>query len=365
MTYSFKERLKRFSILLSGLVIIGIITYFSFIYLYPFFISFIISLTLHPIVRFCENKWKMKRGVTALIVLITFFCFTFFIGYLLLRKAIEELTNVFVQLPFYIDNVSLLLYEFERSYIAPIYTYINKWLSLELTYEYTIAPFMIEKIGTNAASILQHAILLSSNFISSLAHLSLVIIFIVLSTYFLTKDFQGLLLLIHRYLPLKIVNLARQIHIELKHSIIGLGKAHIMMALLTVCLSMMALLFFQFDHILLIALTLFILDLIPYIGIGVLFIPWIIYHFFMDNYVVTIQLGIIYIVLIIVRQIIEPRLLSQNLGIHPLVIIIILFVSIKAFSALGLLLAPVILIILSSLYHSKIIHYFIHYIKEG
>ncbi|HZW68951.1 MAG TPA: AI-2E family transporter, partial [Pseudogracilibacillus sp.] len=137
------------------------------------------------------------------------------------------------------------------------------------------------------------------------------------------------------------------------------------MALLTVLLSFIALLFFQFEHILLIVVSLFVLDLIPYVGIGALFIPWIGYHFFMNNYFLTIQLAIIYMILIIIRQIIEPRLLSQNLGIHPLVTIIILFISIKAFSALGLLLAPLILITVSSLHHSKIIYHLIYYIKEG
>src|SRR5699024_2742799 len=357
MTLLLKERLMRFGIFVSSLVFLGIIASFSFIYLYSFFIAFTISLCLHPIVRFCETKWKMSRGVTTLIVMLAFFCLTFFIGYLLLIKVIEELAHVFVHLQRYIDNISLLLYDFESSYIAPIYTYINKWFSIELTYEYTMAPFLVEKIKTNAAAILQQAIIMASNFISSLAHFSVVMVFIVLSTYFLTKDFQGLLHLFYKYLPLKIIKLARRIHVELKYSIIGLAKAHLLMALLTVLLSFIALLFFQFEHILLIVVSLFVLDLIPYVGIGALFITWIGYHFFMNNYFLTIQLAIIYMILIIIRQIIEPRLLSQNLGIHPLVTIIILFISIKAFSALGLLLAPLILITVSSIHHSKIIYH--------
>lgn len=307
----------------------------------------------------------MNRGVTTLIVMLAFFCLTFFIGYLLLRKAIEELTDVFVQLPLYIDNISLLLYEFERSYIAPIYTYINKLFSIDLTYEYKMAPFVIEKIKTNAAAILQQAIIFSSHFLSSLAHFSFVIIFIILSTYFLTKDFKRFLFIIYKYTPLNMIKLAHRMHVELKHSIIGLAKAHIIMALLTVLLSLIAFLLFQIEHVLLILISLFLLDLIPYIGIGALFIPWIGYHFFMSNYILTIQLTIIYMLLIIIRQIIEPRLLSQKLGIHPLLTIIILFISVKAFSALGLLLAPIILITVSSLHHSKLVHSFIQYIKDG
>ena len=106
-------------------------------------------------------------------------------------------------------------------------------------------------------------------------------------------------------------------------------------------------------------------SLIPYIGIGALFIPWILYGFFSDHYTLTLQLSLLYAVLLIVRQIIEPRLLAKNLGIHPLIAIIILFISINIFGALGIIITPISLILFSSLYHAKIFHYIARFIKEG
>src|SRR5690625_3966716 len=108
-----------------------------------------------------------------------------------------------------------------------------------------------------------------------------------------------------------------------------------------------------------------VVDFVPYIGMGVLFIPWIIYTFLIDNYVLTIQLTVLYMILIIIRQIMEPKILATNIGLHPLIALIILFISFQHLGLLGVVLTPIALIMISAIYHAGIFHYLWHFIKHG
>ncbi|MEW8955454.1 AI-2E family transporter, partial [Clostridium sp.] len=78
-----------------------------------------------------------------------------------------------------------------------------------------------------------------------------------------------------------------------------------------------------------------ILDVLPYVGIIVVFIPLIIYNIFLRNYFVSIGLLGLYLLVEIVRQILETKFISNKLDIHPLAIVIALYIGIKVFGVIG------------------------------
>ena len=80
-----------------------------------------------------------------------------------------------------------------------------------------------------------------------------------------------------------------------------------------------------------------LLDLIPFLGIIVIFVPVIVYYFWMENYFVSIGIAIVFIALSILRQILEPKLVSANVGISPLMTIIAIFVGIQVAGVLGII----------------------------
>lgn len=340
-------------------------SYLLFYYMYPFIIAFFISMFLHPIVTLFENKWKLNRGLTTLFVLCIFFSLSLISSFFLTQRLIRELTEIFVELPTYIDNMTTILHLLENTYISPIYTYINKIVPIELVTYDSFTPFIVEKIKVNMGKLLQQSIILISQLLTSFAYTSLVLVFILLATYFMTKDFTVIIRLLHHSIPKKVINLIKRIFQYAQQSTFGIIRAQVAIAFLTAMIAFFGLALFQIEHLFVIAGVLLIIDLIPYVGIGALFLPWIMYTFFNENYALTIKLTSLYIILIIIRQIIEPRLLAKNLGIHPLMTIIILFLSLNIFGPIGFLITPLSLIVVSSLYHAKITHYLIRFIKEG
>lgn len=365
MDMLWKQRLFRLIFIIVSICFLGIITYFFFFYMYPFVIALFISMLLHPTVTLFESKWKMKRGLTSFMIITLFFCISLLSSYFFIKQIIKELSQLFVMIPSYIENLSILLQHIEHTYIDSFYSYINSLIPLQIPGNFSLTQFIVEKLQANVMNLIQQLIIFSSEMLSSFAYTSLIILFIILATYFITKDYEKIMHIFRSVFPNRLKNLTLNIKRHAIQSIFGLIKTQLMIALLTVLISFGVLLIFRIDHLIIILCLLFIIDLIPYVGIGMLFIPWMLYEFFTDGYILTIQLASLYIILIIVRQMIEPRLLAKNLGIHPLVTIIVLFTSINLFGALGFLITPLSLIVLSSLYHTKIIHYIAQYIKKG
>lgn len=360
-----KQRIKRFLLVILGIVLFTLIFCIVFRYIYPFILAFLISMMLHPLVTSLESNWKIKRGIATFFVICTFFIITTTFGYFLIRRLLHELTELSVKLPSIIANFSHKVSDLEANVLPTFYQWFVKFFPIEKENEMKFSFFIFEKIKEYSTELLDHSLQIISELLTSAAYMFLVIFFIVISTYFITKDYRKIIILVKPYIPLRMNKLSLQISHFAKRSLLALVKAQMTIALLTAILSFSGFVFFRVEHLLVLSFVIFFVDLIPYLGIGIIYLPWILYSFLQEQYVFTIQLTILYIVIIIIRQIIEPRLLAKNLGIHPLITIIVLFITIKLFGALGVFFTPLILIIISSLYHAKLIQLLSEYIKKG
>ena len=79
-----------------------------------------------------------------------------------------------------------------------------------------------------------------------------------------------------------------------------------------------------------------ILDLLPILGIGAVYIPLVIMYGLYHNFYTCIGLLVCYVIVTIVRQVIEPKIVSSSLGIHPVAVLAALFIGLKANGASGM-----------------------------
>src|SRR5699024_511941 len=104
------------------------------------------------------------------------------------------------------------------------------------------------------------------------------------------------------------------IKFNVKKSVFGFIKAQVIITIISSIIVFIGLWIFQVEHLFTLTLIVFFVDFIPYVGIGAVFIPWIIYNFFIEQHLLTMQLSILYIIVIIVRQVIEPKILASSIG---------------------------------------------------
>jgi predicted PurR-regulated permease PerM len=95
-----------------------------------------------------------------------------------------------------------------------------------------------------------------------------------------------------------------------------------------------------------------ILDILPYVGTIIVFIPIIIYNIIMKNFLTAFGLICLYILVQVVREILEAKFLSDKLDIHPLVILLSIYIGVKIFGVLGILIGPMYSILAKEIIYS-------------
>src|SRR5690606_4485163 len=106
-----------------------------------------------------------------------------------------------------------------------------------------------------------------------------------------------------------------------------------------------------------------LVELLPYLGTGTVFVPWIIYLFFKGNFDLVIGLSILYGLIVIFRHIIEPKGFADSVGLDPLLTLVALFVGLRLFGFLGLIIGPVSLVVINALIRAGVFMDIWKYIK--
>src|SRR5699024_5390579 len=154
-----------------------------------------------------------------------------------------------------------------------------------------------------------------------------------------------------------------EIHFHFKKALTGFMKAQFILIFITMLIIFAGLSLLKVDHAVTIALLAALVDLFPYIGTGIIFIPWAVYLFITGNYSLTIGLTLLYMFIIIVRQFLEPKILSSNIGLHPLAVLIVLFISMQLWGVSGIIIAPILVVVGIVLFQTEIFHKVLMFIK--
>lgn len=95
------------------------------------------------------------------------------------------------------------------------------------------------------------------------------------------------------------------------------------------------------------------LDLLPYVGTIIVFIPIIIYNIIVKEYILAFGLICLYILVQVVREFLEAKYLSDKLELHPLLILLSVYIGVKLFGVLGIVVGPMYGIIAKEIIYSQ------------
>lgn len=155
-------------------------------------------------------------------------------------------------------------------------------------------------------------------------------------------------------LPDRLISGAAAVYAELKRALAGFVKAQLTLVAMTMVLVLIGLSVLKVNHAVAIAFLIGLVDLLPYLGAGSVFVPWIVYLAASKQLPLAIGLGVLYIVVLVFRQLAEPKILSRSIGLHPLGTLIALFAGFKLFGFLGLIMGPALLVLIQALFTTGI-----------
>lgn len=351
-------RFVRFFVAIGIVVLGGVALFYLSTYTYPFIIAIFIAFFMNPLVDFFEKKARMPRGLAVLVSLLLILSIFAGLITLLVVEIVSGADYLGEVVPKHLVTVVDYIEDLIVKQILPLYNQTAAlFKNLDTGQQDTILD-NIQNIGqtiaTTAGNFIQSFFQNIPGIISWIPNTATVLVFSALATFFISKDWYRLSNLSNKLLPDKVYVSTVRIIKDLKRALFGFIKAQFTLVSITTVTVLIGLLFLKVRYSITIALICGLVDIVPYLGTGTIFIPWIIYEFISGNTSLGIGLSVLYTIVIVQRQLIEPKVLSSSIGLDPLATLVALFVGYKMIGILGLIAGPVTLVIINTLQRANI-----------
>ena len=320
------------------------------VFFLPFVIGWIIAWIASPLVRFFEEKLKLKRKAGSAFVIVVVIGLVVLCIYLIGAKIVDEAIGFINALP---DMWESAVADFAQigERLNVIYARFPKDMQETLA---AIGEEASTFMGDFLGRISSPTIAAVGNFAKRLPAWLISIIMCLLSSYFFVAERNYVNEWCHDHVPHLLMERLSMVKHSLGRSVGGYFKAQLKIEVWMYLLLVIGLSILKVDYVLLIALGIAILDLLPFFGTGTVMVPWAIIKILSADYQIAIGLLIIWGVGQLARQIIQPKIVGDSIGVPPIPTLLLLFFGYKVGGVLGMIIAVPLGLLLYTLYEEGV-----------
>lgn len=316
----------------------------------PFVIGWMIAAIANPLVRFFEEKLRIKRKAGSAFVIVSVIALVILAGYFLLSRLISAGIGFVETLPQLWNGLEEDFREIGQN-LNVIYDGLSEDMKAGITkigqeMDVYIAEF-VGSIGTPTVNAV-------GNFAKNLPSMVINVIMCILSAYFFVAEKEAIGQFCHRCIPRVIQEKWYIAFGSLKSAVGGYFKAQLKIEFWIFLLLLVGFLLLRIPFAFLVAFLVAVLDFLPFFGTGIVLLPWAVIKFLSADYEMAIWLLVIWGVGQLARQIIQPKIVGDSVGIAPLPTLILLFIGYKCAGVAGMILAIPIGIIVINMYQAGI-----------
>jgi len=314
------------------------------IFFLPFIIGWMLAAIANPIVRFFEEKFRIRRRAGSAVVIVFVLALVILAGYYVVTRLVSAGVTLVTMLPQIWKNLESDFREIGEN-LDVIYNGFPENVKVNIVKfgqatEGYIAG-LVGDIGTPTVNAV-------GNFAKNIPGMLINVIMCILSAYFFVAEKEMLGKFWQRCIPYAIRDKWRIVFDSLKNAVGGYFKAQLKIELWIFLLLLIGFLLLRIPYAALIAFLIGALDFLPFFGAGAVMIPWAVIKFLGGDYQMGIWLLVIWGVGQIVRQVIQPKIVGDSVGIEPLPTLVLLFIGYKVAGVLGMILAvPIGLIVIN------------------
>ncbi|MCR6111624.1 sporulation integral membrane protein YtvI [Bacillus sp. A301a_S52] len=354
-------------VILSSIILTVITTVtVAIIYFYPFLLAIVFSLIFLPFVNYLENYLRWKRAVATFIVIATFILLLMILMTFIIAEMVQGLSFLAKVLPSYIEELTKTIQHWINTRLFPLISDLSQFTSgLEresgMTFDQSIDQILSEG-SMQIGNIIQAFLNQLKDFLIAFPHAITMILFSLLASFFITKDWPQLIIWVNTHLPQRLTYVSGRIFKEWKAALGHYLMAQFILVLISAFIVFAGLIILNVNYAFTTSLLIAVVDIFPYIGTGIVFIPWIIYSFLNANWYMTAGLSILYGIVVLQRQLSEPKILAHHMGMPTLVLLFTVFACYQVFGFAGILFGPFILIIIQTLKNARVLEEMKHYL---
>jgi sporulation integral membrane protein YtvI len=351
------------------IAMIGAAIYFLTPLLYPFIIAWLIAYVMKPLVELLDTRLRLPRWMAVTISLIIYVGGTVGILILLVSNLVIEIGYLTTLIQISINSwIESGIRYIQSDFVQSIIGRLVRFYSDNPQYQETINNHLsnsarqLANLGTDFVAYLLGLIVA---LVKSLPNRATVLIIILLATFFISKDWYRLKSKIANWFSVNIQKTGTVIWNDLQKALFGYVRAQLVLVSITAIVIMLGLTIIGVEHPVSIGLLIGLCDLMPYLGVGAVMVPWFAYVFIQGDVTLGIGLSILYGIVLVVRQLIEPKVLATSVGLEPLPLLISMFVGLNLFGVIGLIIGPVSVIILFTFHRAGVFQNLKNYIVKG
>lgn len=336
------EKYKKFLITFAYFAVITAAVFVAVRYglpmLSPFVIGAVVAYLLRQPIRFLARKLPISRKTVAICVVLLFYATIGTLISLLGVKAVSWITAFISHLP-----------DLYQSHAIPFFADVmNRLEVLMADFDPAVLNALsdlgskaLQSVGQMLSNLSVTVVSMASGAATSVPGLIIKVILIIISSFFLSIDYELIKTFILRQLSEK----TQVLLYEIKNYVAGtlwvcIRSYAIIMSITCVELAI-GLSIIKVKGAVLVAVLISIFDILPVLGTGGIMIPWTVLSLVRGDFRLALGLAIVYIAITVIRNIIEPKIVGGQLGLHPIVTLASMFAGVQLLGVIGLFGFPI------------------------
>ena len=316
----------------------------------PFILGWIISLIASPVVRFFEEKLKVKRKAMTAVVIVAVLAAVVLLVYLLIAKLVREGVNFINELP---DIWNTILAELNKVGANLQGVYDRMPTDMQATIDHIIL-----EMGDYMSNIMGEIELPSFKAVGNVAKqipdIFLSVVMCLLSAYFFVADKGYMAAAAEKFIPTSVRYHFDLIRRSFRNAVGGYFRAQFKIECWIYILLVIGLMILGVDYAFLVAFGIAVLDFLPVFGTGTVMVPWAVIELLSENYRMMFGLIAIWLIGQLVRQVIQPKIVGDSIGMDAIPTLFLLYIGYRVAGVLCMILAVPIGIILVNLYEEGV-----------
>lgn len=317
-------------ITLAALFLMYLLFKFIIPLIFPFLISAALALFLYPWFQKYAKRLRIPPMILGIVSIILFFLLSstalFFLG----KSLFKELKFLTGNLTYYENTLQCCL--------SSVCLCIENLTGIQASYLETSLLSGFQGVVNNMQNNLGSKIFMQSFSYVKVAITLVTICFLTFVSFILwLKDFEtikGMLKASSLY------GFLQKIYRDTREFIGTYLKAQIIILVVICIFSVLGLLVLKNPYALLLGILIGLMDAMPFLGTGCVFIPCGIFHLVQADFFYSAVYLTLYLVTALSREFLEPRLIGSKFGIPSILILIAIYAGIQLFGISGVILGP-------------------------
>lgn len=315
----------------------------------PIILALLTAILIDPLVKLAEKKfnWNRKASVTSVFIFVL--AIIAFILYYTVTQLFGKIIEFSKVAPDYFNSLSGIWIDVQSKllqYTSGMPDEVIKAVQKEFKNGF-------ESIQTSILDLLSYEKLMA--LMTEIPNFLVSLIFYIIALFLFMLQLPDLKKMLFRHLTTSTAEKARFMITKLNAVTFGFLKAQLFVSLIILAVTFVGLLLIIPKYAIYMSLIIWIIDVLPILGGGIVLIPWSLYQFISGDIATGTKLVILAVVLLVIRRTIEPKVMGSQIGLSPLSTLISMFIGLKILGFLGLFVGPFVIILFTTAREAGII----------